>query len=62
VVFSGTLRSNLDPQSQHSDSALWLALERCNLKTFVSASAGKLNLEISDAGSNLSQGQRQVRM
>ena len=27
VLFGGTIRSNLDPFSQHSDSALWQSLE-----------------------------------
>jgi ATP-binding cassette subfamily C (CFTR/MRP) protein 1 len=60
VVFSGTLRSNLDPAKEHADAVLWSALERRNLKPFVSGSAGKLDMDISDAGSNLSQGQRQL--
>lgn len=32
VLFSGTLRSNLDPWHAHSDAALWRALERVQLK------------------------------
>jgi ATP-binding cassette subfamily C (CFTR/MRP) protein 1 len=60
VVFSGTLRSNLDPTKEHADAVLWSALERCNLKPFVSGSASKLDMEISDSGSNLSQGQSQL--
>jgi ABC-type multidrug transport system fused ATPase/permease subunit len=30
VLFTGTIRSNLDPLSQHSDNAVWEALRRVN--------------------------------
>jgi ABC-type multidrug transport system fused ATPase/permease subunit len=32
-LFSGTLRSNLDPRSQFSDEMIWDALENVGLKT-----------------------------
>jgi ABC-type multidrug transport system fused ATPase/permease subunit len=32
-LFSGTVRSNLDPFGQHEDADLWSALERCKLAT-----------------------------
>ena len=35
VLFSGTLRHNLDPFESHSDSKLWEALEQVSLKSFV---------------------------
>ncbi|KAJ1965755.1 hypothetical protein GGI12_000547 [Dipsacomyces acuminosporus] len=31
ILFTGTIRSNLDPFSQHSDDELWLALRRAHL-------------------------------
>ncbi|KAJ2793881.1 hypothetical protein H4R20_006403 [Coemansia guatemalensis] len=31
VLFTGTIRSNLDPFNKHSDSELWLALRRAHL-------------------------------
>lgn len=30
-LFSGTVRSNLDPFNEHEDATLWFALERCRL-------------------------------
>ncbi|XP_075053196.1 multidrug resistance-associated protein 1-like [Mixophyes fleayi] len=60
VLFSGTLRMNLDPLEKHSDTHLWEALEMCDLKTFVQSLPKKLYHEISEGGENLSVGQRQL--
>ncbi|XP_051968145.1 ATP-binding cassette sub-family C member 3-like isoform X2 [Xyrauchen texanus] len=60
VLFSGTLRMNLDPFDKYSDDELWKALELSHLKKFVSNQAAKLNLECSEGGENLSVGQRQL--
>lgn len=35
VLFSGTLRMNLDPFNKHSDGEVWTALEHAHLKSFV---------------------------
>lgn len=35
VLFSGTLRINLDPFDAHSDEEVWRALEHAHLKEFV---------------------------
>lgn len=32
VLFSGTLRANLDPFALHTEAQVWLALELCHLK------------------------------
>ncbi|KAB7499300.1 Multidrug resistance-associated protein 1, partial [Armadillidium nasatum] len=60
VLFSGTLRMNLDPFGSHSDQEVWNALEHSHLKEFVSALNSKLQHEISEGGENLSVGQRQL--
>lgn len=60
VLFSGTLRMNIDPFLERSDSELWTALEQVELKSVVSASPAGLDLHIADAGSNFSIGQRQL--
>lgn len=35
VLFSGTLRMNLDPFDKHPDQDIWAALEHAHLKSFV---------------------------
>ncbi|XP_073071630.1 multidrug resistance-associated protein 1 isoform X5 [Manis javanica] len=60
VLFSGSLRMNLDPFSQYSDEEVWTSLELAHLKDFVSALPDKLNHECTEGGENLSVGQRQL--
>uniref|UniRef100_W5MJY3 ABC-type glutathione-S-conjugate transporter n=1 Tax=Lepisosteus oculatus TaxID=7918 RepID=W5MJY3_LEPOC len=60
VLFSGSLRMNLDPFDSYSDEEVWNALELAHLKTFVSGLPDKLNHECSEGGENLSLGQRQL--
>ena len=60
TLFSGTIRSNLDPFDKHDDATLWKVLEQCNLKEAIMAKDGKLDAEVAEFGSNLSQGQRQL--
>ena len=56
VLFSGTLRVNLDPFEKHTDTQLWRVLELAHLKPFVSTLQSGLSHEISEGGDNLSVG------
>ena len=60
VLFSGSLRSNLDPFNTANDDALWSALRHAHLHAFVSNLPSGLDHEISEGGSNLSVGQKQL--
>ncbi|KAK7450079.1 hypothetical protein BaRGS_00039980 [Batillaria attramentaria] len=60
VIFSGTLRMNLDPTGRHTDAELWQALELAHLHKFVSGLPGGLDYECGEGGQNLSVGQRQL--
>lgn len=60
VLFSGTLRSNLDPFENFSDDQLWSAIKLSHLNQAVSDFEAKLDHEISENGSNLSVGERQL--
>lgn len=60
VLFSGTLRMNLDPFNWYSDEQLWEALDHAHLKNFVSSLDEGLEHEVVEGGENLSVGQRQL--
>ncbi|NXM53965.1 MRP1 protein, partial [Illadopsis cleaveri] len=60
ILFSGSLRMNLDPFDQYSDEDIWRSLELAHLKNFVSSLPDKLNHECAEGGENLSVGQRQL--
>lgn len=60
VLFSGSLRMNIDPFNSYSDDAIWTALEQSHLKTFVKGLSDGLEYKISEGGENLSVGQRQL--
>uniref|UniRef100_A0AAR2L5I3 ABC-type glutathione-S-conjugate transporter n=1 Tax=Pygocentrus nattereri TaxID=42514 RepID=A0AAR2L5I3_PYGNA len=53
VLFSGSLRMNLDPFEKYSDDDLWNALTLSHLHKFVSNQPAKLDLECSEGGENL---------
>merc|ERR1712155_193486 len=60
VLFSGSLRMNLDPFGKHNDRELWNSLELAHLRSFTSSLPGGLDFMISEGGGNLSVGQRQL--
>ncbi|XP_059617049.1 multidrug resistance-associated protein 1 isoform X6 [Phlebotomus argentipes] len=60
VLFSGSLRMNLDPFNSHTDDEVWRALEHAHLRAFVKGLTAGLNHEVSEGGENLSVGQRQL--
>uniref|UniRef100_A0A182MTX2 Uncharacterized protein n=1 Tax=Anopheles culicifacies TaxID=139723 RepID=A0A182MTX2_9DIPT len=62
VLFSGTLRRNLDPFETYPDEALWRALELVELRELASESSAGLGLQayVAAGGQNFSVGQRQL--
>ncbi|XP_065177457.1 ATP-binding cassette sub-family C member 4-like [Sycon ciliatum] len=60
VLYSGSLRYNLDPFQQYGDDKLWQVLGMVQLQEYVSQLDGGLQSELSESGSNLSVGQRQL--
>ena len=60
VLFSGTVRYNVDPFEEYSDAELWEVLEQVQLKSVVEEMDGKLFGEVSEAGGNFSVGQKQL--
>ncbi len=60
VLFSGTVRYNLDPFKEYSDLELWVVLKQVQLKGVVEQMDGQLSGDVSEGGSNFSVGQRQL--
>lgn len=60
VGFTGTVRFNLDPFTQHDDQRLWQELEKVQLKAHFQAKEEGLDFQVSSGGENLSVGQRQL--
>ncbi|CAH0406117.1 unnamed protein product [Chilo suppressalis] len=59
VLFSGTMRKNLDPFDEYPDEVLLRALENVELQTG-EENAGPLYKLVSESGSNFSVGERQL--
>ena len=59
VIFSGTLRDNLDPFKTCTDDQVWKCLEHVGLKQVVDSKLG-LSMAVSEGGENWSTGQRQL--
>ena len=60
VLFSGTVRYNLDPFAEYCDAEVWKVLEQVQLKPAVSQMRGKLDGDVAEGGKNFSVGQRQL--
>uniref|UniRef100_A0A1B0D7D0 Uncharacterized protein n=1 Tax=Phlebotomus papatasi TaxID=29031 RepID=A0A1B0D7D0_PHLPP len=60
VLFSGSMRYNLDPFDEYPDEKLWKALDDVKLKTVITDLPSGLQSKISEGGSNFSVGQRQL--
>lgn len=60
LLFTGTFRKNLDPFDHYADEDVWRALQQVSLDDAVREMKDGLASEISEGGSNLSVGQRQL--
>nr|XP_039334316.1 multidrug resistance-associated protein 6 isoform X2 [Saimiri boliviensis boliviensis] len=60
ILFPGSLRMNLDLLEEHSDEAIWAALQTVQLKALVASLPGQLQYKCADRGQDLSVGQKQL--
>lgn len=60
VLFSASVRFNLDPFTKHTDAEIWDVLDSVNMKDHVTTLPGKLSEEVAEGGDNFSTGQRQL--
>ncbi|XP_022081606.1 ATP-binding cassette sub-family C member 9-like [Acanthaster planci] len=60
VLFTGSIRTNLDPHGRHSEAELWDALEVSQLRGMVCQLGEGLDSVVTEGGENFSVGQRQL--
>jgi ABC-type multidrug transport system fused ATPase/permease subunit len=60
VMFSASVRFNLDPFDEHSDEEVWEVLTSVNMREHVLSLPNKLQEMVAEGGDNFSAGQRQV--
>lgn len=60
VMFSASVRFNLDPFNKHTDEEVWSVLEACGMKEHVLSLPKKLEEDVAEGGDNFSAGQRQL--
>lgn len=60
VLFSGTVRQNVDPTESHTDDEIWRAIDLAHLGQFIRGLPSSLSHEVSEGGSNFSVGQKQL--
>ena len=60
VMFSNTVRYNLDPFEEKSEYELWEALKKVQLAEAIAVMPGGLDELVAEGGENFSQGQRQL--
>jgi ABC-type multidrug transport system fused ATPase/permease subunit len=62
VMFSATVRFNLDPFDEFSDEEVWDVLRSVNMSEHVQSLPNQLQENVAEGGDNFSAGQRQVSL
>lgn len=60
ILFSGTVRQNIDPTESHTDEEIWRAIDLAHLGQTIRGLPSSLSHEVSEGGSNFSAGQKQL--
>lgn len=60
VLFSGTLRFNMDPFTLYTDDEIWDVLTKIKLFELINGKKYKLQCKVSENGNNFSSGQKQL--
>ncbi|GLT54949.1 hypothetical protein SLA2020_281070 [Shorea laevis] len=60
TLFSGSVRYNIDPLSEHTDQDIWEVLKKCQLQEAIQEKEEGLDSLVIQDGSNWSMGQRQL--
>ncbi|CAL8319290.1 unnamed protein product [Gadus morhua 'NCC'] len=59
-ILTGTFRMNLDPHGRYSDEELWKVAEEVGLKSVIEQFPDRLDFQLADGGSVLSNGHKQL--
>ncbi|XP_037553547.1 multidrug resistance-associated protein 9 [Nematolebias whitei] len=60
VLFTGTVRYNLDPFDTYTDEEIWTVLQKTYMQDSISKLEGKLQADVLENGENFSVGERQL--
>jgi len=60
VLFTGSVRFNLDPFDEHTDEEVWEVIKRSHLHDLITKLPQQLYTQVSEGGSDFSVGQRQL--
>lgn len=60
ILFTGSLRRNLDPFNTSTDAEIWTVLEEVSLKNSISSLPNQLEAYVQESGNNFSHGERQL--
>ncbi|KAJ8957017.1 hypothetical protein NQ318_012189 [Aromia moschata] len=56
ILFTGTIRSNIDPDKKYTDAVIWKAIDQVKIKHLITS----LDVEVKEGGSHFSVGQKQL--
>ena len=60
VLFSGTVKDNLDPFGRCTDAELWKALQLSHMAAVVGADENKLAMHVAESGDNFAEVAREA--
>lgn len=60
ILFTGTIRQNVDPTEAYSDEEIWRAIDLAHLGPFLRSLSSGLDHEVLEGGNNFSVGQKQL--
>lgn len=56
ILFTGTIRDNIDPKKKYTDEKIWKVMDRVKIKDLIPS----LDFQVKEKGSSFSSGQRQL--